>query len=131
MIDKCIAEFLVQVGQYLGIAFRDELKSVFLQLRTHLAVVVQLAVHHHDDRPVLAKHRLVARLQIDDRQPPHPQRDRLIRPQPLRIRPAMHDSLTHRVQHRLGVLIGFGCIQVDPTCYSAHLLTIRLYHEIL
>ena len=32
----------------------------------------------------------------------------------------MNDSFTHRVQHRLGVVIRFSCVQVYPTCYSAH-----------
>ncbi len=82
---------------------RDELVAAFFEFGSDLAIVVQLAVHHHDDRAVAVKNRLVAGLQIDDRQPPHPECDRVVDPHPFGIWPAMHDRLAHRVQHGLGV----------------------------
>ena len=41
---------------------------------------------HGDDRLVLAKNWLVARREIDDRQPPHPESDSVIHPDALRNR---------------------------------------------
>ena len=46
------------------------------QLRPQLLEVVDLAVHHHGDRPILVEDRLVARREVDDREPPHAERRR-------------------------------------------------------
>ena len=72
------------------------------ELRAQLEVVVDLAVVGD---PVVAAvaHRLVARLEVDDRQPAVREADVLVRMRPdrLAVRPAMADQLVHRVQRRL------------------------------
>ena len=104
VIHEVLAVLFVKVRQYLGVGLGNELVTTFFEVGADLAVVIQLAVHHHDDRLVLAKDRLVAGVQIDDREPPHPQGGSVVQPQPLGIWPAMHDGLAHRMQHRLGVV---------------------------
>ena len=103
MIDHRVAVFLIKVRKYFRVGLSDELVISLFELGPHLAIIVKLAVHHHHDRTIAAKHRLIASLQVDDRKPTHPQRGLVVDPQPFRIRPAMHDPLTHRVQHRFAV----------------------------
>src|SRR5687768_11224361 len=89
-----------------------------------LTVVVQLAVHHDDDRSIAAKNRLVAGLEIDYRKPPHSEGSLLVDPQPFGIRTTMHDGFAHRVKHRFGVIVGLCCVQVEPTRDAAHLYSL-------
>ena len=61
---------LVEVREDLRVALRAEGMALVDELGTQLAVVVDLAVLHDGDRAVLVRQRLVARLQVDDRQAP-------------------------------------------------------------
>ena len=60
--------------QYLRVAVGFEAHPVPLELSAQLDVVVDLAVEHHPDRLVLVRHRLVAALEVDDRQPAEAER---------------------------------------------------------
>jgi len=81
--------------------------ALALQLIAELSVVVDLAVEHHGDRPVLVVDRLVAAGQIDDAQPAHPQcksrRPRIAGKKPFFIRTAMVHRRGHRPYARLSV----------------------------
>src|SRR5438552_14050604 len=64
-----LAVLLVQVEQHLGVAARAESMAGPLELAPQLAVVVDLAVLDDVNRPVLVPDRLVAGLEVDDREP--------------------------------------------------------------
>src|SRR5437588_12747858 len=66
-IDKSLAVFLVKMRDDLGIGRGGEAVSFLLEIATDLAVVVELAILHRDDRAIFIKDRLVAGLKIDDR----------------------------------------------------------------
>jgi hypothetical protein len=59
------------------------------QLRPQLAVVVELAVDDRDDVARLVRHRLVARLEVDDRQPAHREADAVRHVPPIAVRAPM------------------------------------------
>ncbi len=65
---QVFAVLLVEVHQHLGVRLRTEAVPPQLELCAHLAVVVDLAVEDRRDRAVLVELRLVAGLQVDDRQ---------------------------------------------------------------
>src|SRR5258708_5994540 len=80
MIDKIVAVFLIKMRDDLGVGLRNELVPAFFEGLAALAIIVKLAVHHHDDRFVLTVNRLIARMQIDDREPPHSERNSVVHP---------------------------------------------------
>src|SRR5690606_9889411 len=65
MVDERIAVFCIKMRQYLGVRSRYEHNAFFFEFRTQLVIVVQLAVHHHDEGAVFPTAWLVARLNID------------------------------------------------------------------
>jgi hypothetical protein len=67
------AVLLVAVDDRLRVRSGGEPMASGNQLVPQLLEVVDLAVEHHDDRPVLVEHGLIARRQIDDRQAAVPQ----------------------------------------------------------
>ena len=67
---------LVEVDEHLGVAVRGEAVAGALELRAQLGVVVELAVLDDVNRAVLVRDRLVAGLQVDDREPAGSQSDR-------------------------------------------------------
>src|SRR5581483_4127090 len=66
--------------------------------RAPLAVVVDLAVAHEHERAVRARHRLVAGLQIDDREPAKAEAEAALEKKPVRIRTAMDELPRHLPQ---------------------------------
>src|ERR671919_336702 len=48
MIEQSIAIFLVKVRKYFGIGFGSETMPAFFQIGPNFAVIIKLAVHHHD-----------------------------------------------------------------------------------
>ncbi len=107
----------------LGVGLCHELMAKFLEIRFYFAVVVKLAIHHDDNAFVLAIYWLIACAQVYDRKPSHSQRNGIVKPQPFRIRPAMHDPFAHRMQNRLALALRIiGSFEVDPTRNSAHRL---------
>ena len=63
------ALLLVQVDEHLGVAVRAEGVAGALELAAQLWVVVELAVLDDVDGAVLVRYRLVAGLEVDDREP--------------------------------------------------------------
>ena len=74
---------------------------VRFQLCAQLAEVVDLAVEHDPDGTVFVVDGLMASGEVDDAQPPHPERDAVVHPHPFVIRAAMADDLAHAVDERL------------------------------
>jgi hypothetical protein len=68
----------VQVDEYLGVAVRPETVARALQVAAQFAVVVDLTVLNDVDGLVLVGHRLVARLEVDDREPARRETDALV-----------------------------------------------------
>ena len=60
---------LVRVGDHLRIRLRREAVAERLELLAKLDVVVDLAVLHHPEAPALVGDRLVAAVEVDDREP--------------------------------------------------------------
>ena len=66
---------LVEMQVHLGVAVRAKRMAVALELAPQLRVVVDLAVLDDDTRAVLVRDRLIASREVDDREPPGPERD--------------------------------------------------------
>ena len=49
MIDEVVAVFVVKMRQDLGVGLCVKFMAAFFEIGSHLAVIVELAVHHHDD----------------------------------------------------------------------------------
>src|SRR5258706_16208817 len=90
------------------------------QLPAQLAMVVDLAVADRPDRPILARQRLAAGLQIDDAQPPHSQSGAGADEQPLLVRAAVGEDRAHGLD--LAGLDG-PAVQARDTRDPAHRLT--------
>ena len=73
-----------------------------LELGAQLGVVVDLAVLDDDDAAVLARDRLVAALEVDDRQPPRGQPGLAVDHLAPAVGPAVPQRRAHRAQHGSG-----------------------------
>src|SRR5215510_4237403 len=73
-----------------------ELMAARKQFLAQLGEVVNFAVEDHPNRAVLVADRLAPRGQVDDREPPHSQRDVLFEIEAFVVRPAMNDGRRHR-----------------------------------
>ena len=127
MIDKGVAILFVKMREDLGVRMSCKLMPALFEIGADLAIVVELAVHHDDDRTVAVEDGLVAGFEIDDRQTPHSKRGSVVDPNPFGIRPAMHDRLAHRVQHGFGAVSLIRFVQVEPTCDSAHSCNLQTF----
>jgi hypothetical protein len=67
--------FLVGVNDGFCVCTRGEAVTARFQLATQLAMVVDLAVEDHDNRPVLVRDRLISCDEVDDREAPDTERD--------------------------------------------------------
>ena len=74
LLEEPLAEIFVQVGPQLGVAPRGQPVPARQQLGLQLGILEDLAVLRDPDRAVLVADRLPAARQVDDRQPPCPQR---------------------------------------------------------
>src|SRR5207247_2599339 len=75
---EAAAVLLVEVYEHLGVAVRAKTVTGALELGAQLPVVVDLAVLDDVDAAVLVRDRLVARLEVDDREPPRRQTGRAV-----------------------------------------------------
>ena len=92
---------LVEVDEHLGVGVRRaEAVAGRLELRPQLGVVVDLAVLDDDDPPVLVGDRLVAALEVDDRQPPRRQPGLAEHDLARAVRPAVAQRFAHGAQQR-------------------------------
>ena len=85
-----------------------------LELVPQLAVVVELAVLDDGDPAVLVRDRLIAGLEVDDREPPSGKPHRAFGEGPVGVGPAVDERRAHRRE-----LIGWGgaagpCDSADP-----------------
>ena len=86
------------------------------QVVAQLAVVVDLAVHHDDDRAVLVVDRLVARAEVDDPQALDAEARAAVVVQPARIGPAVLEPRAHtREELRVHGLPGRAKLSDDAT----------------
>ena len=96
-VDEPVAVLLVEVQQDLRIAVGAEAMAPFpLEVAPQFAVVVDLAVLDDVERPVLIRDRLIARLEIDDREPPRRERDLSVAEFAEAVRAAMDERGAHR-----------------------------------
>ena len=72
--------------------------AVLFELGLQLAEVIYLAVENNRRRPIFPGYRLFATCQIDDREPPHPQRDAVLEQRAGIVRTAIPDDLAHVAQ---------------------------------
>jgi hypothetical protein len=91
------ADLLIQVRQHLGVAARAKAVPGGLELAAQLAEVEYLAVLDHQHVPGLVAQRLVAVLEVDDRQPARGHADG----PGDREAPAVGPAMDHRRRHRL------------------------------
>src|ERR1700676_490612 len=76
-------------------------------------MIVDLAVEHDTERPILGPHRLLTAADIDDRQPAMTEEDAggLVDPSALGIRAAMRNRVVHPAQY---FERAFSCNAADP-----------------
>ena len=125
-VEHALAPGEVAREQHLGVRARLELPALGLELRAQVAVVVDLAVEHDgvvalrggrlraragravghergggDGGGMIAgraHHGLVAALEVDEREPPVPERDAVVYVLPLAVRAAMRHDVAHGLQ---------------------------------
>ena len=86
---------LVGVDDRLGVRVRPEAVPGALEQPCQLRVVVDLAVLDDDAASVLVRDRLVAALEVDDREPPRGEPDAAVDEGSLGVRPAVDDRRRH------------------------------------
>ena len=89
---------LVEMDERLGVAASAQLVPRALQLAAELGVVVDLAVLDDDAGSVLVRDRLVAVLEVDDRETPGCKRDAVAHVLAAAVRAAVDELLRHRTQ---------------------------------
>jgi hypothetical protein len=87
------------------------------ELHAQRLEVVDLAVEGDGHRAILVVDRLVAALEIDDAQPPEPERRMLIDAVALAVRPAMGDDVGHLLEN---AFLGINGSVAHKPGYSAH-----------
>src|SRR5579863_7920298 len=101
----------------LRVALRRERVAARQQIAAQIAIVVNLAVKDNPDRLVLVRDRLVARMQVDNAEPPHPDRTPAIEMKPVVIRSPVPNGRAHPLHVRkLG-----GLVTEEKTGDTAHL----------
>src|SRR5581483_6290106 len=93
---EAVAVLLVEMQDHLGVAVRSEAVTRALQLGPELAVVVYLAVLDDPGGAVLVRDRLVARLEVDDREPPRREPDRPVDVRAVAVGAAVDERPAHR-----------------------------------
>ena len=92
---------LVEVDEHLRVGVRrPEAVAGGLELGPQRGMVVDLAVLHDDDAAVLVGDRLVAALEVDDRQPPRGQAGAAQQRLPCAVGPAVAQRVAHGAQQR-------------------------------
>src|ERR1044072_592554 len=93
---------LISMYDRFGFRMRFELMAARFKLAVQFTMVVDLAVEDDRDLAVASGHRLTSALKINDRQPPHANRDLLLDDSPLLSRAAMANHVTHPAKHVVG-----------------------------
>ena len=113
------AVLLVEVDEHLGVRVRRaEHVAGRLQLGAQLGVVVDLAVLDDDDAPVLARDRLVAALEVDDRQPPRGEPGLAVDHLAAAVGPAVPERRAHGAEH---VAVDGPPVGADDAADAAHI----------
>ena len=115
-LDERRAKLLVEVRDHLAVAVRPQAVAALLDEAPQFQLVVDLAVEEHDHVAGLVQERLMSVLRIDDREPPHPERDALRRVVALAVGAAVLEPRRHRPHEPR---IGPACRRVDAR-YPAH-----------
>ena len=92
---ELFAVLFVEMEHHFGVAVRPEVMSGALQLVAQLAVVVDLTVLDDVEGAVLVGDRLVARLEVDDRETPRGEGDVAVAELPEAVRAAMNQCPAH------------------------------------
>ncbi len=95
-VHAVVPPLLVRVHDCFGIGSRAIPVSGRFEIRTHIGMVVDLAVEDDPDRLVLVGERLVARRKVHDAQAAMGERGVLIDQQPRIVRTAVGDDVAHR-----------------------------------
>jgi hypothetical protein len=90
---------LVQVDERLGVAACPQHVPRPLKLAAELRVVVDLAVLDDDAASVLVRDRLVAVLEIEDREAPRGQGDAAVHVVAVAVGTTVDEQVAHRAQH--------------------------------
>src|SRR5262249_51762236 len=107
---------LVEVNDDLRVRLGGKAMSACEQRFAQLAVVVDLPVQDDDDRPVLVEDRLVAGIQVDDRQTLNAEADVAIDVDAARVRPSVLDDSAHLLDQRaIHSAVRPGDFPRDPT----------------
>ena len=99
---QAAAPFLIPVEQDLGVGIRGKRVAALLQSGTQGLVVVNFAVEHDHQRAILIEHRLAAARQINDRQPPMPERRGAVGVAALAVGAAVTDEVRHALHDLFG-----------------------------
>src|ERR1700737_3440725 len=105
MVYAIVTMLLVQMQNGFAIRFGFESMPESAELLAQLAVVINLAVRHKPQRTVRVREGLMAASEVDDRQPAHADRTWAVAINPIVVRPAVDNGLTHSAKsfHRRGL----------------------------
>ncbi len=98
-LEEVLPVLLVEVNDDFGIAVRGEPMALADQFVAQLLEVVDLSVADDDAAAVLVRNWLVTASDVDDRQPPHTERERAIDELPGIVGTAMKDRVPHPAKH--------------------------------
>src|SRR5262245_60282120 len=113
MIDQIVAVIFVKMDDDFGVGIRAELMAAREQPPAQFGKIVNLAVEDYPDRAVFVGDWLMARGQVNDRKPPHSQRDVVLEIKAFVVRAAMPNGRRHRAR---GSLIGrFSSIDINES----------------
>ena len=118
LVEHRLAVVFVEMDPRLGVAARRQAMPAGQELPAQLGILEQLAVEGDPDRAVLVADRLPAAGQVDDRQPPGPERHARLDVELLVVGTAVGDRAGHRQQSLMRKLPR-PC-QVDCTGDAAH-----------
>ena len=118
VVDAAGAPAVVGLEHHLGVRGREEAVAGGLQLLAQLLVVVDAAVEDQRQPEVAVDHRLrAARGQVDDRQPPVPERDRPVRDDAVGVGAARRHGIGHPGH---GGDVGRPTVEADLSADTAH-----------
>ena len=100
-LQAAFAPLLPGVDDHLRVAAGAEGVSACQQLALDLHEVEDLAVEGHDDSVVLVVERLLAALEVDDRQAPMTETDAGLEVKSVAVRASMAERRIHRLEHPL------------------------------
>ena len=123
MLHKVRALLLVEMDDRFGIGFGAEVVAGFFELLAKLLKIVNLTVQNDPNRAVFVRHGLMPAGDVNDAEPPHPERDAAAVIEAVVIGAAMRDDTAHPLHQRTRWIAAR--LETQKSEYPAHGLFCR------